>query len=574
MAAMSAAEVRDRLDDRFRLLTGPEYGPDRQLTLQHAVAWSFDLLDDAERTLLTTASVFAGGFDLTALCAVAGTSDDIEVLRLLDSLVRKSLVVAHHGADRTRYSLFETIRAFAEEQLLTDRRASLRDRHAVHFAGEAAARWERWNGPEWRRHVDWVHAELADLRSAYRWSRDHGQVTVATDVAAHAALMGFSVELFETIGWAESLLDEAAWNDVRRLPRLYAAAGYACFVGRAAEATAHAHRAVELERRPGYESCEPGYATFIEALGQVYCGNLDRYVELTGQVAALPGPSRAFAIAAYVDGLQSAGRTEEAVELTDAALAAARELGNPYWIAYTLWIVGLALSKVEPQRALDTWDEGVAFIGEHDVRFFEGFMARDAALLHTSDGQLEAALALFATAIEAFLRAGAVAQLTITLASLPALLERLGRPSVAGTLLGAMSRQPGSAHHVPSLPAVEQRVRDSLGQERADRCAASGAAMDLPEVAAYALHQVGEAAQALVAAGQRGGPAGLTARETQVLRLIAEGATTRQISDRLFISAKTADNHIQHIYTKLAVTNRAAATRWALDHALVEPATG
>ena len=57
-----------------------------------------------------------------------------------------------------------------------------------------------------------------------------------------------------------------------------------------------------------------------------------------------------------------------------------------------------------------------------------------------------------------------------------------------------------------------------------------------------------------------------------MLRLIAEGATTREISERLFISAKTADNHIQHIYTKLGVTNRAAATRWALDQGVVEPA--
>ena len=78
-------------------------------------------------------------------------------------------------------------------------------------------------------------------------------------------------------------------------------------------ATANAHRATELEGRPGYESCEPGYATFIEALGQVYCGNLDRYVELTREVAALPGPGRAYGIAAYVDGLQSAGRVEEAL---------------------------------------------------------------------------------------------------------------------------------------------------------------------------------------------------------------------------------------------------------------------
>ncbi len=566
MAAMSAAEVRDRLGDRFRLLTGPEYGPDRQLTLHHAVAWSFDLLDDREREVLRTASVFAGGFDLSALCAVAGTTDDVETLRLLDSLVRKSLVVAHHGSDGTRYSLFETIRTFAEAAFPRARdRDVVRDRHAAHFASDAAVRWERWNGLRWRHEVDWVKVELANLRSAFRWSVGRGQVEVATDVAAHAALMGFSIELFETIGWAESLLEQATRADVRRLPRLYAAAGYACFVGRADAATAHAHRATELEARPGYESCEPGYARFIEALGQVYCGHLDRYVELTGEVAALPGSSRAYAIAAYIDGLQSSGRLEEALELTEAAVEAAGELGNPYWVTYTWWIVGLAWSKADPQRALEAWDAGVAHVGEHDVRFFEGFLARDAALLHTSDGQLETALTLFDASIQTFLRAGAVSQLIITLASLPALFERLGRPSVAGTLLGALAREPASFHHVPTLTDLGGRLRDALGEESTDRLAATGAVMDLPEAAAYAVHQIDVARRALTAAQQRRGPAGLTAREAQVLGLIAEGATTREISQRLFISAKTADNHIQHIYIKLGVTNRAAATRWALE---------
>ena len=267
-------------------------------------------------------------------------------------------------------------------------------------------------------------------------------------------------------------------------------------------------------RDRGYESCEPGYATFIEALGQVYCGNLARYVELTRDVAALPGTSRAYGIAAYIDGLQSAGRVDEALELTEAAVEAARELGNPYWVAYTSWIVGLAWSKADPQRALETWDEAVAYIGEHDVRFFEGFMARDAALLHTSDGQLETALTLFGASIEAFLRAGAVAQLMITLASLPALFERLDRPAVAGTLLGAMAREPASFHHVPSLADLGQRLRDSLGDERPERWAATGAAMDLQDAAAYALNQIDVARQALAVAGQQGALAGLTARET------------------------------------------------------------
>ncbi|MEO6509530.1 MAG: AAA family ATPase, partial [Nocardioides sp.] len=207
MAAMSAVEVSDRLDDRFRLLTGPELGPGRQATLRHAVAWSYDLLEEDERAALRMASVFSGGFDLAALCAVVQTndlaSDDIEVLRRLDSLVRKSLVVAHHGSAVTRYSVYETIRTFADDRLVeTGARDAARDRHATHFAGEALGRWERWNGPQWREQVDWVQTELANLRSAYRWSLDRGHVEVATDVAAHSALMGFSVELFETIGWA------------------------------------------------------------------------------------------------------------------------------------------------------------------------------------------------------------------------------------------------------------------------------------------------------------------------------------------------------------------------------------
>jgi DNA-binding CsgD family transcriptional regulator len=397
---------------------------------------------------------------------------------------------------------------------------------------------------------------------------------VATDVAAHAALMGFSVELFETIGWAESLLEAATRADVRRLPRLYAAAGYACFVGRAAVATDNAHRATELEGRPGYDSCEPGYATFIEALGQVYCGKLDRYIELTRDVAALSGAVRAYGIAAYVDGLQSAGRVEEALELTEPAVTAARQVGNPYWLVYTLWIVGLAYAKADPQRALETWDEGVAQLREHDVRFFEGFLARDAALLHTSDGQLEAALTLFGTSIETFLRSGAVAQLVITLASLPTLFERLDRPAVARTLLGAMANEPASLHHVPTLADLGERLDARLGEEGAARFAAVGGAMDLNDAAAYAVHQIGLAGRALTASSQHGGGnARLTARETQVLRLIADGASTREISEQLFISAKTADNHIQHIYIKLGVTNRAAATRWALDREVVVRAT-
>jgi DNA-binding NarL/FixJ family response regulator len=310
---------------------------------------------------------------------------------------------------------------------------------------------------------------------------------------------------------------------------------------------------------------------FIEALGQVYCGRLDRYVELTGKVAALPKvETRGYAIAAYVDGLQSAGRVDEALELTDSAVAAARELGNPYWISYTLWIVGLTWSKADPKRALAVWDEGVEFVREHRVRFFEGFIGRDAARLHTSEGEPEAALALFGPAIDAFNQVGNLPQLIITLASVPALFERVGRLDAAATLLGALSRESSSFHHVPELVDLGERLTAQLGETRSKEFTAVGAMFDLNHAAAYARVQIDLARKALARQARHAIPAGLTRREVDVLRLIAEGRATREIAEQLFISSKTADNHIQHIYTKLAVTNRAAATRWAVEHEIVD----
>ena len=571
MAAMSAVDVRDRLAERFRLLKGSDPGPERQLTLRHAVAWSYDLLIEAEQALLRLTSVFTGGFDLMSICAAVDGADDVDVLRHLDSLVRKSLVVADHAAARTRYSLFETIRQFAEDRLADAGAVErTRDRHAEYFAREAAARWEHWNGPGWRDAVDWVEAELGNLRSGYQWSAARGDLEVATDIAAHAALMGFSVQLFETLAWAEELLEPATAADVRRLPRLYTAAGYACFAGRAEAARANAHRATELEVDPRYDSCEPGYASFIEALGHVYCGDLERYVELTGDVAHKYGGDRGYGLASYVDGLQSCGRVEEALALTEDSVAAARALGNPYWISYALWIAGMAFSKADVRRAFAAWEEGIAFVREHRVQFFEGFLARDAARLHTSDGEPEVALVLFDEAIAAFHRAGNVPQLVITLASVPALFERLDRPAPAAMLLGALSREPSSFHHVPELGDLGDRINGALGKKRATELTSAGAALDLSEAAVYARQQIDAARRDPSPQARPARPGGLSRREIEVLRLVADGRSAGEIAKQLFISSRTAEHHIQHIYTKLGVSNRAEATRWAVKHDVVD----
>ena len=202
--------------------------------------------------------------------------------------------------------------------------------------------------------------------------------------------------------------------------------------------------------------------------------------------------------------------------------------------------------------------------------FFEGFLARDAARLHTSDGEPEAALVLFGEAITSFHRAGNVPQLIITLASVPALFERLERFEAAATLLGAMARH---ELELPSRPRVGRSRRlgspRSSNAEADQRTLAEGAAFGLDAAAVYARQQIDVARRDPRPRVRQPRPGGLSRRELEVLRLLAGGRTSAEIATELFISTRTAEHHIQNIYTKIDVSNRASATRWAVTHGVV-----
>ena len=170
MQSMTVTELRDRLDDRFRLLVGSRRGLERHQTLRHAVAWSYDLLDDTEKSLLARCSVFAGGFDLAKLPARwqdSTTPTTIAILDLLDALVRKSLLVADRSSGRTRFSMLETIRQFAEEQLVASGAADeVRTAHARYFAGREADILALWDSPRQREAYTWFSRRAG--QSAHR----------------------------------------------------------------------------------------------------------------------------------------------------------------------------------------------------------------------------------------------------------------------------------------------------------------------------------------------------------------------------------------------------------------------
>jgi DNA-binding NarL/FixJ family response regulator len=70
--------------------------------------------------------------------------------------------------------------------------------------------------------------------------------------------------------------------------------------------------------------------------------------------------------------------------------------------------------------------------------------------------------------------------------------------------------------------------------------------------------------------GRDNRPAGLSDREVEVLRLIAEGCSNADVAQRLFISRRTAEHHVQHIYTKVGMSSRAAVALFALEHDLLD----
>jgi predicted ATPase/class 3 adenylate cyclase/DNA-binding XRE family transcriptional regulator len=165
-------QIAARLDDRFRLLTGGSRAAlPRHQTLRALIDWSYDLLSEAERTLLRRLSIFAGGWSFEAVQAVCGEGIDTEGLDLLMQLVNKSLVAVEEEPDEGRYHLLETIRQYALDKLFESGEAQqVQDRHLEFFLHFAEAAEPKLRSAEQLAWLERVEIEHDDLRSALAWS--------------------------------------------------------------------------------------------------------------------------------------------------------------------------------------------------------------------------------------------------------------------------------------------------------------------------------------------------------------------------------------------------------------------
>jgi predicted ATPase len=491
MASMTAGEVRDRLDHRFRLLVGSRRGLARHQTLRHAVAWSYDHLDDGEKTLLDRCSVFAGGFDLQSACAVIGSDDDFATLDLLDALVRKSLLVADRSSGRTRFSMLETIRQFAEEQLVARGEASeIRAAHSRYFAGREADIMARWDSPRQREVYDWVTVELANLRTAFRWAADHGDLDAAATIASYAGWLGAAVQTFEPIAWAEELIEPACAVDHPQLAFLYAIA-LLCYTTGRIEAAVGYSEAGQIVVGSGCDALPYG----IEGgLGVVYLaiGQPERLAEWCRTQLAGRRDTHVYIRAWLVLALSVAGSGGEAMDSADGLIEAAEATGNPFLLAWALGAYGLAFRDADPVGALNALGRGLVIAQDSGNRAVASALAEFLALLEAEHGDTLAALDHLTLSIRNFHNAGDTTTLRVPLASLAALFDRLGRYEPAATIAG-FALTPLSAAGVPEITTAIAHLRDVLGDKTYESLVRSGETMTTAAMANYSYDQIDQA---------------------------------------------------------------------------------
>jgi predicted ATPase len=492
MASMTASEMRDRLDHRFRLLVGSRRGLERHHTLRHAMAWSYDLLDDTEKTVLDRCSVFAGGFDLQSACAVAGSDDRDEyaILEVLDALVRKSLLIADRSSGRTRFSMLETIRQFGEDQLVASGAATeARTAHARYFAGREADILALWDSPRQREAYDWFTVELANLRTAFRWAADQGDLDTAAIIATYAAFLGVLVHNYEPIAWAEELIQPACAVDHPRLAFLYVMASACWMAGRIEEDVGYAD-AAQLVIGSGRHDEVPFGGEAALGTAYAFIGQPERWVEWCRTQLARGRDTHGIIRTYLVFALTLAGCGEEARAAATGLIDTAEATRNPFVLSFALYVHGFAFRDADPDGALDAARRGLVIARDSGNRYVETLLAGVLSYLEAEHGDPLAALDYVTLAIGNFHDAGNTTGVRAGTSILAALFDRLGRHEPAATIAG-FAVSPLTA--VAEFNTAIAHLRDVLGEATYESLARTGEKMTTAAMVTYAYDQIDQA---------------------------------------------------------------------------------
>ena len=543
---LSVEEISNRLDDCFRLLAaGGRTVLPRQKTLHATMDWSHDLLSKEEQVLFRHLSVFSGGFTLEAaeaVCAGEGIEED-EVLELLAHLVDKSLVTVRETGGETRYRLLELVRQYGREKLDdAEDEGEVRRRHAGFFVELAEEAERELGGLDQSRWLTRLETEHDNVRAALSWSLgERGNAGLGVRLAA--ALWSFwSMRGYLSEGrrWLESAISRSGPAATPAKAKVLNGAGWlAMLQDEYGPARALIEEGLALNRELGGKE---DIASSLVILGSVaVMGQLDdvpvvALLEEATKVRPQLEDRRTVARLLLLESMVvlARGDRERMVTLNEESLALFQELRYAYGIVMCLTNLGLiALAQGDYERATTLLREDLRLARELDHKLYIQYCLTGLAGVDASRS----------------------------------------RPGRAARLWGAAERlsETYGGHIMPAdRSIIDYEGRLAAARSQLDEAAwtagwTEGRAMTTEQAVEYALEQ--EAAPEPDAPEPY--PAGLSAREIEVLRLVAQGMTNAEVAGKLFLSSRTVNWHLGSIYRKSGLGSRTEATRFAVEHDLL-----
>jgi predicted ATPase/DNA-binding CsgD family transcriptional regulator len=575
--SLGMGQLVERLDHRFALLTsGDRRAAPRQRSLAATVDWSYQLLTGEERQVFRQLAVFPGPFTLEAAETVAGAGAGPVVLHLVDCSL---LAPPRTGADgRGRYLMLETLRAFGLERLAEAGERAGADAalagYALQVAEQAAAQLQASTGE--RAAARWLDAEDAITQQALTWALDHDQATA----------LRLAVAL-------------APWWFLRGR----AVAGYALL------------RAAAGQGASGSRPWRDGqfWLGFLAIYGSDYTAALGHFTALCDTSATTASPEMVDGLAGRAQSLRNLFRLPEAFEDARRALGLARSLSYRAGEARALAELSVtsnyggdaedALRWARQAQQIDAAEIPGPLVRRRDVILVLALLlageedsarqsctqglarARQAGdLSHQADfacfmsdldmqsGHLTRAGAHIRESLGISVQTGNRLRLLDCLDACGQLCAATGRPAEALTLWAALATQSAELG-IPGLPEDARRREESqgtitqiLGPAQVRAAEERGAAMTLDTSVEFAIMLTAQDPQASPAPPATGQ---LSAREQELVTLVARGHTDAQIAAQLYISVRTVRSHLDRIRDKTGSRRRADLTRLALQAGLV-----
>jgi predicted ATPase/DNA-binding NarL/FixJ family response regulator len=585
LRVLAPTALLSRLSHRLTLLTdGARDLLEHQQTLRHTLDWSYELLTPAEQALFMQLAVFVGGWTLEAAEAICQL--EASVFDTFTSLLDKSMVFQlspqRSGAE-TRFSMLETLHEYALERLINSGlHTQLSERHAIYYATLLELAKPKLQGAQHRLWLDQLEHEHDNIRTALQTAQASDSTAILLRITA------------------------AAW-------RFWHVRGH---VSEGRQWLTHALASYERAQTSG---CQPDNLTHAALYAQVLCGAgwlanvqgdaacAETYFHESLTLAQTLGDQHALGMALSGSGRVAhlKGKRDVAVANYEAGLALFRAVGDPAETAWSLVRLGLlALERRNYDQAASMLEESVSHF--ESVGFTWGVPWALLALgnLAFEQRNYQQATKLYQASLGHFQAFGDQVSMAMMLTHVGRAALAQGDLSLAlqhqqhgfrlyqatGVLIGMVESLELLArivweHHdgqqAVQIIATTQAMREQLGLQLAPsdqewqtallratqqrlgqavwQAAWNSGQKQSPEQAFANLRL---APPTLVAST----PDSLTARELEVVQLLATGITDAHIAQQLHISTRTVNAHLRSIYSKLGVSTRSAVTRLVLEH--------